>query len=223
MIRIERVTKSYPLQGFARYYVFRDVSLQLPSRTHVGVVGRNGAGKSTFLRLVGGMELPDEGRIVAEGTISPPLGLSSGFAQQLSGRDNARFVCRINGDDHRHAAERVEFIRHFTELGEFFERPVKTYSSGMRARLAFAISMAFDYDYYLIDELTAVGDQKFRQKAEAAFAEKKGRASIIMASHGLDQLKRDCEVGIYMKKSGPVFYDDIGKAIADSRKDQQSA
>ncbi|MEW6167436.1 MAG: ABC transporter ATP-binding protein [Pseudomonadota bacterium] len=223
MIRLDRVTKSYPLQGFARYYVFRDLCLQLPSRTHIGIVGRNGAGKSTLLRLIGGMELPEKGGITADGTISPPLGLTGGFAPQLSGRDNARFICRINGDDMRTIDERVSFIERFTELGEFFGRPMETYSSGMRARLAFAISMAFEYDYYLIDELTAVGDQKFRQKAEAAFAEKKGRASVIMVSHNLDQLRRDCEVGIYMKKSGPVFYDDIGKAIADYRKDQLAA
>lgn len=221
MIRLEGVTKSYPMQGFARYYVFRGLNLHLPARRHVGIVGRNGVGKSTLLRLIGGMELPEQGRVAADGTISPPLGLSSGFAQQLSGRDNARFVCRINGDDAHAAAERVQFIRAFTELGDFFERPVKTYSSGMRARLAFAISMAFEFDYYLIDELTAVGDQKFRNKAQAAFAEKKGRASVIMVSHNLDQLQRDCEVGIYMKKTGPVFYDDIGRAVADYRRDQQ--
>jgi capsular polysaccharide transport system ATP-binding protein len=221
MIRLEQVSKSYPLQGFARYYVFRGLNLELPARKHVGIVGRNGVGKSTLLRLIGGMELPEQGRVIADGTISPPLGLSSGFAQQLSGRDNARFVCRINGDDREVAAERVQFIGAFAELGEFFERPVKTYSSGMRARLAFAISMAFEFDYYLIDELTAVGDQKFRNKAQAAFAEKKGRASVIMVSHNLDQLQRDCEVGIYMKKTGPVYYDDIGKAVADYRRDQQ--
>ncbi|MFA5940160.1 MAG: ABC transporter ATP-binding protein [Sinimarinibacterium sp.] len=223
MIRLDRVTKSYPLQGFSRYFVFRGLSLELPSRTHVGIVGRNGAGKSTLLRLIGGMELPDAGRITADGIISPPVGLSGGFAVTLSGRDNARFICRINGDDVHAIDERISFIEDFTELGEFFDRPMETYSSGMRARVAFAISMAFEYDYYLIDELTAVGDQKFREKAQAAFTEKKGRASVIMVSHNLDQLKRDCEVGIYMKKDGPVYYDDIGKAVADYQKDQRAA
>lgn len=223
MIRIDGVTKSYPLQGFARFYVFRNLSLMLPSRTHVGIVGRNGAGKSTLLRLIGGMELPEQGRIVVDGTVSPPVGLSGGFSQQLSGLDNARFVCRIKGDDPAAAAERVDFIRDFAELGDFFERPMKTYSSGMRARLAFAISMAFEYDYYLIDELTAVGDQKFRAKTQAAFAEKKGRASVVMVSHNLDQLKKDCEVGVYMKQGGPVLYENIGRAIDDYLKDQKAA
>lgn len=220
MIRVENVTKSYPVAGFSRSYVFRDLSLELPSRTHVGIVGRNGAGKSTLLRLLGGMELPDRGRIVSDGAISPPLGLSSGFAKKLTGRDNARFICRINGDDEATTRERVAFVAGFTELGFFFDRPVFTYSSGMRARLAFAISMAFEYDYYLIDELTAVGDQQFRQKAQSAFAQKKGKASVIMVSHNLNNLKRDCEVGVYMRAAGPVVYPDIHDAIAHYRQDQ---
>lgn len=222
MIRLKNVTKSYPLQGFSRYYVIRDLTMELPPRTHIGIVGRNGVGKSTLLRLLGGLEIPERGTVSAEGIISPPLGLASGFAPKVSGWDNARFVCRINGDDAHIMRERIKFIEQFSELGEFFRRPVETYSSGMRARLAFAISMAFEYDYYLIDELTAVGDQKFREKAQAAFVELRGRASIIMVSHNLDQLKRDCEVGIYMKKGGLVFYDDIGMAIEDYRKDQKA-
>jgi capsular polysaccharide transport system ATP-binding protein len=222
MIRVRNVTKSYPLQGFSRYYVLRDLNLDLPSRMHIGIVGRNGVGKSTLLRLLGGIEIPERGTICAEGSISPPLGLTSGFAPKISGLDNARFVCRINGDDHLSMRRRVEFIERFSELGEFFNRPVATYSSGMRARLAFAISMAFDYDYYLIDELTAVGDQKFREKAQAAFADKKGRASIIMVSHNLDQLKRDCEVGIYMKRDSIMVYPEIGRAIEDYKRDQKA-
>lgn len=221
MIQIDRITKSYPLQGLARYYVFRDLSLTLPSRTHVGIVGRNGAGKSTLMRLLGGTEIPERGSIQFDGTVSPPLGLSSGFATKLSGRDNAKFVCRINGDDSQVTQERVAFIHAFSELENFFENPVNTYSSGMRARLAFAISMAFDYDYYLIDELTAVGDQKFKQKARQTFADKRGRASVIMVSHNLKQLERDCEVGIYLKKGCAVYYDDIGQAISDYQKDQE--
>lgn len=223
MIKLHQVTKSYPLRGLARYTVFRDLELELPSRTHVGIVGRNGAGKSTLLRLIGGMELPDRGSITADGTISPPLGLASGFAQQLSGRDNARFVCRINGDTSAVIRSRVAFVADFSELGEFFDHPVKTYSSGMRARLAFAISMAYDYDYYLVDELTAVGDQKFREKAQAAFASKQGKASFIMASHNLGNLERDCQVGVHMTREGPVFYEDIADAIKAYRKEQQSA
>lgn len=222
MIQVHNLTKSYPLEGFSRYFVFRGISFELPSRTHVGIVGRNGAGKSTLLRLLGGMELPDAGKVSSDGLISPPLGLSSGFAQKISGRNNARFICRINGDDNPAARERVEFIREFSELGDFFERPVETYSSGMKARLAFSISMSFRYDYYLIDELTAVGDQKFRAKAQATFAEKKGQASIIMVSHNLQALQRDCDVGLYMSPQGPLYFDDIGEAIEAYKKDQNT-
>ncbi len=222
MIQVRNLTKSYPLEGFSRYFVFRGISFELPSRTHVGIVGRNGAGKSTLLRLLGGMELPDAGQVSSDGLISPPLGLSSGFAQKISGRNNARFICRINGDDNPAARERVEFIRSFSELGDFFERPVETYSSGMKARLAFSISMSFRYDYYLIDELTAVGDQKFRAKAQATFAEKKGQASIIMVSHNLQALQRDCDVGLYMSPQGPLYFDDIGEAIEAYKKDQNT-
>lgn len=221
MIELKNITKSYWQIGFSRYYVLRNLSLQLPSRTHVGLIGRNGAGKSTLLRLIGGIELPDSGSVVADGAISPPLGLASGFAGKVSGRDNAKFVCRINGDDIETERERVAFIQSFSELGEFFERPVSNYSSGMKARLAFSISMAFDFDYYLIDELTAVGDQAFRLKAKATFLEKKGRASIIMASHNLEGLKRDCQCGIYVARNNAVFYDDIGDAVEAYHKDHQ--
>lgn len=174
------------------------------------------------MRLLGGMELPDTGRVTSDGLISPPLGLSSGFAAKIPGRDNARFICRINGDNDAAARERVEFIHQFSELGEFFDRPVETYSSGMRARLAFSISMSFQYDYYLIDELTAVGDEKFRAKAKATFAEKKGQASIIMASHNLQALGRDCQVGLYMSPQGPRYFEDIGEAIEAYKKDQKA-
>ncbi len=222
MIKVRGVTKSYVVPGYERYVVFRDVNLELPSRTHVGVVGRNGAGKSTLLRLLGGIELPDRGSITADGRVSPPLGLSSGFAPWSSGRDNARFICRINGDDVAATRERVEFIHHFTELGDFFDRPVRTYSSGMKARLGFALSLAFAYDYYLIDELTAVGDQKFKDKAKAAFESLKGQASIIMVSHNLQNLKRDCEAGIYMSPQGPQYFNDIGLAIKAYHQDRNA-
>lgn len=221
MIELNGVTKSYWQLGFSRYYVLRNLSLQLPSRTHVGIVGRNGAGKSTLLRLIGGIELPDSGTVTADGAISPPLGLASGFAPRVSGHDNAKFVCRINGDDAQTERERVEFIRSFSELGDFFDRPVTNYSSGMKARLAFSISMSFDYDYYLIDELTAVGDQNFRKKAKATFAEKKGKSSIIMVSHNLEGLKRDCQCGVYVARNSAVFYDDIGDAIEAYHQDHQ--
>ncbi|MEQ9478878.1 MAG: ABC transporter ATP-binding protein [Algiphilus sp.] len=219
MIHVENLTKSYPLPGGGRHLVLRNLALRIPSRTHVGIVGRNGVGKSTLLRLIGGIELPDRGRVIADGSVSPPLGLSSGFAPKISGRDNARFVSRITGDDKATTKERVRFVELFSELGPFFDRPVTTYSSGMRARLSFSISMAFDHDYYLIDELTAVGDRKFRQKAHDTFMEKRGRASAIMVSHNLNQLLQDCEIGIYLRDGEAMYFDDIKDAVDAYKRD----
>lgn len=222
MIVARNVWKSYPLQGFRRFQALRDLNLSLPPKTHIGIVGRNGAGKSTLLRILGRIELPDRGSVEVEGSVSPPFGLGSAFAPKLTALDNARFVCRVNGDSPRNERLRVSFIREFSELGDFFDRPVETYSSGMRARLAFSISMAYEYDYYLIDELTAVGDQKFKAKAKAAFDEKKGKASIIMVSHNLASLRQDCSVGVYIKDGRATYYDDIKNAIAEYNQDQKA-
>jgi capsular polysaccharide transport system ATP-binding protein len=220
MIKLENVTKSYPTEKFGRHYVFRGLNLELPSKTHIGILGRNGAGKSTLLRLLGGIELPDRGRLMADGSISPPMGLANGFAAQLTGRDNARFICRVSGDQDLELDARVESIRTFSELGAFFDRPINTYSSGMRARLAFSISMAYRYDYYLIDELTAVGDKQFRDKAAATFAALKGSASIIMASHNLQQIKKDCQIGVYVRRQEDIQVGDIHDIIAAYLADQ---
>ncbi|MEQ9011986.1 ABC transporter ATP-binding protein [Algiphilus sp.] len=221
MIVITDVSKSYPLQGFARYRVFHGLTVTLPSRKNIGIIGRNGAGKSTLLRLIGGIELPDSGSIKSTCSISPPVGLASGFAHQITGRDNARFVCRINGDKGATLSQRVDFVEDFAELGEFFERPVSTYSSGMRARLAFAISMSFEHDYYLIDELMSVGDKRFREKAELTFAKKRGEASIVMVSHNLGNLKRDCDCGLYLNENGITFFDSISDAVEQYESDQE--
>src|SRR5690606_14574529 len=157
VIRLERLTKSYlTLRG--RKVVFRDLSLEIPSGVNVGLIGRNGAGKSTLMRLLSAVDLPDRGKITAEGRLSWPVGLMGGMQGALTGHDNVKFVCRIHGVRGRALREKVRFVREFAELGAYFDQPVSTYSSGMRARLAFGTSMAFDFDYYLIDEVLAVGD-----------------------------------------------------------------
>jgi capsular polysaccharide transport system ATP-binding protein len=221
MIRVENLTKSYPLIGLRRHYVFRNLNLTFPERVNIGIVGRNGAGKSTLLRLLGGIEFPERGRIVVDGTVSPPHGAMAGFSHQLSGYDNAVFVCRINGLEGPEIGERVDFIRRFTDIGDFFDYPINTYSSGMRGRLAFSISMAFDFDYYLIDEITAAGDQKFKERAQAAFREKRGRSSVVMVSHALPELRRDCDVGLYIKRGEVQMYDSIDAAIQAYQSDMQ--
>lgn len=221
MIVADNVTKSYPLlNGFKRYYVFRGLSLKLPARTNIGVIGRNGAGKTTLIRLLAGLELPDSGSVTCDGRISPPLALRTGFSGSLSGRENTRFICRICGDTPDEARERIESIRAYAEIGEFFEYPVNTYSTGMKARLGFAVSMAYSYDYYLIDEATAVGDEKFKIKSQKSFEEKRGKASIVIVSHGLAHLKEWCQAGIYLKEGQALYFDDIDEAISMYKKDQ---
>ena len=213
MIRVENVCKSYLRPDGTRFVVYDDLSLTLPAKTNIGILGRNGAGKTTLVRLLSGIDRPDRGRITAEGRISPPLGLQGGVALALSGRENAKFACRICGVDGPLMRERLEFIHRFSQLEDFFDQPVRTYSSGMRARLGFAMSMSFDYDYYLMDEITSTGDQRFKMRADEAFRSKRDRASIILVSHGMSTLREWCDVGLYVKDRKVHYYDNIEEAI----------
>ncbi|SHG84954.1 capsular polysaccharide transport system ATP-binding protein [Hydrocarboniphaga daqingensis] len=219
MIKVEGVYKSYKLPNGKRHHVYRDLWLTLPGKTNIGIVGRNGAGKSTLVRLLSKMDQPDQGRITCEGLISPPIGLQSGFLPQLSGRDSARFICRIRGDDYKTQAARVEYIRALADIGPFFDQPTQSYSTGMRARLAFAISMAYDYEYYLIDELTGVGDESFRLRSDAIFQSKRGRSSIILISHSLETLRQWCDVGLYVHNGTVKYFNDINQAITEYKKE----
>lgn len=212
MIRMENVTKFYPTPR-GRKYVLRNVDIEFPQRCNIAILGRNGTGKSTLLRLLGGVDYPNSGKIHCDGKMSWPMGLQGGLQGSLSGRDNARFVCRIYGDTEDEVEEKIEFISEFTELGDYFDMPVNTYSSGMRARLSFATSMAFDFDTYLVDEITAVGDQRFKQKSHEALEEKKGRANIIKVSHNMQELIRDCDVGIFLENAQLCIYEDIKEAV----------
>ena len=209
MIRLENVVKSYRLRE-GRKVVLRNLTATF-RKTNVAILGANGAGKSTLLRLIAGTELPDSGTILREGRISWPLGFAGSFNGTLSGAENVRFVARIYGED----TERVlDFVEAFSELGEFFHMPVSSYSSGMRARLAFGVSMAVAFDYYLVDEITAVGDDKFRQKCLETFKEKLAHSSIIMISHSKATLKQYCQVGAVLHEGELTLCDDLNEAIA---------
>lgn len=212
MIELRNLTKYYPVKD-GRRYVLNDVSLVLPSRTNIAVLGPNGAGKSTFLRLIGGAEPADSGTILTDDQISWPLGLSSGFQGSLSGRQNVTFVCEINGlniDEIHHVTNQVV---NFAELGEYFDMPVSTYSSGMRARLSFGLSMAFKFDVYLIDELTSVGDSIFREKATSAFEQIRKRASLIFASHNLGTLRETCQSALFLRDGKADYYPEISEGL----------
>lgn len=212
MICLRNVTKSYPTR-LGRKYVIRNVSLDLPGDRNIAILGRNGAGKSTLLRLLGGIDFPDQGEIVTDQNISWPLALSSGFQGSMTGRENTRFVGRIHGQRHR-LAQIEQFVHQFSELERDFELPVKTYSTGMRSRLAFALSMAFEFDTYLLDEVTSVGDPRFRRKAQQALDDKRARAKVIMVAHDEKTLTRFCDLGIVLHRGELELFDDLKAAIA---------
>ncbi len=213
MIELRNLTKHYPVQSGLRY-VLRDVSLVIPSKTNLAILGPNGSGKSTLLRLIGGAEPADSGAIITDAEISWPLGLTSGFQGSLTGRQNVLFVCRINGLNVNESRYVVSQVITFTELGEYFDMPVNTYSSGMRARLSFGLSMAFEFDVYLIDELTSVGDMIFRQKAKIAFDNIRERASLIFVSHNMATLRQSCQSALFLRDGLADFYPDINEGIA---------
>lgn len=164
MIILDNLTKSYRLNSGERHYVFKNLSFEFPENCSIGLIGANGAGKSTLMRILGGMDIADSGKVKTDKTISWPVGLSGGFQGSLSARDNVKFVSRIYGYESESMREKVSFVEEFAEIGQYFDEPVKTFSSGMRSRVAFGLSMAFDFDYYLIDEAGAVGDAKFKKK-----------------------------------------------------------
>ena len=219
MILMENVSKYYATNR-GRHYVLRDVSIHLPTSCNIGILGRNGMGKSTLLRLLGGIDYPDRGRIKTTGKISWPMGLQGGVQGSLSGRDNTRFACRIYGDNEQEVERKIKFVLDFSELNDYFDMPLKTYSSGMRARLTFAISLAFDFDIYLLDEITAVGDQIFKEKSRAALQQKKDNAHIIKVSHNMQELIRDCDIGILVESGQLYIYDDIEEAVRVYRNKQ---
>lgn len=218
MIWLKNVTKSFVLKGGSRHYVFRDLSLKIERGTNVALMGRNGSGKSTLMSLISGNLAPDSGRVVCRCSVSWPVGIQTGFQGSMTGRENVQFVSRIHGDSYREMCERVEFVAGFADLGAYFDMPVQTYSAGMRSRLGFAMSMAFDFDVYLADEITSVGDHVFKKKSAAAFEEKRGKASVIMVSHDVDTIREWCDKAIYIENGQHTIYDNINDAIERYRR-----
>jgi capsular polysaccharide transport system ATP-binding protein len=217
VISLDNVTKSYmTLNG--RKIVFRDLSLDIPEGVNVGLIGRNGAGKSTLMRLVSAVELPDSGKILTRGRLSWPVGLRGGMQKNLTGRDNVKFVCRIQGIRRTGMQEKIRYVQDFAEIGEYFDQPLSTYSSGMQARLAFGTSMAFDFDYYLIDEVMAVGDATFKRKSRKVFNERLQRARVILVSHNMKLIRRMCDVVVHLDNGQATVYDNVRAGIAAYRK-----
>ncbi|WP_459618477.1 ABC transporter ATP-binding protein [Bordetella sp. 2513F-2] len=212
MIELRNITKSY-LTIKGRKYVFRDLSFTVPPGRNIALIGRNGAGKSTLMRLLCGLDMPDSGKIITDKKISWPVGLSGGFQGSLTGRQNVKFVCRVQGVSGEAMRECVRSVQEFAEIGSAFDEPVKTYSSGMRARVAFGLSLAFDFDYYLIDEAISVGDAHFRDKATAAFQDKVGKANVILVTHGMGQVRKMCDMVLLLENGQVTSFEDIDEGI----------
>ena len=210
MIRLENVTKYYP-SPLGNQYIFSDLCFDIPTGHNIAILGSNGAGKSTLFRLIAGSEYPNSGNISTHKSLSWPVALATGIHPQMTGRENARFIARVNGVENLAAYEAR--ILAFSELGVHFDLLVKDYSSGMRSRLAFACSISIDFDVYLIDEVTSVGDAKFKNRAKEALMEISERASVIMVSHQMNELRKFCDSAIVLDKGQLTFYDDLEQGI----------
>jgi capsular polysaccharide transport system ATP-binding protein len=210
MIELEQISKAYATRT-GKNQVLDAISFSFEPHTNIGILGKNGAGKSTLLRIIAGTEQPDSGHVHRKGVVSWPIGFSGGFNGSLTGEENCRFVARIYGTD---IDEVVGSTADFAELGDYFYMPVKTYSSGMRARLAFGLSMAIEFDAYLVDEVTAVGDSTFQEKCRKAFERRSGRASVIIVSHNLSTVKDYCQRCAVLKNGKLLVYDTVDEASA---------
>lgn len=208
MIDLLNVSKTYRLKK-GRKTILNGVTAQLPWR-NTGILGRNGAGKSTFLRLVAGIEEPDSGIVKRSRTFSWPIGFRGSFHPMLSGIENVRFVARLYGQN---TEEMIDKVESFAELGQFFYEPVKTYSSGMGARLAFGLSMAIKFEVFLVDEIMAVGDAKFQAKSKAAFKAMLPTSRILMVSHSMPALREYCEAGLVIDNGRMTYFEDLEDAI----------
>jgi len=210
MILLENLTKYYPSTA-GKQFVFEKLNFVFPEGRNIAILGSNGAGKSTLFRIIAGSEYPNKGKVTTDLSISWPVALATGIHPLMTGRENTRFIGRVNGvadlDDYE------KKVIEFSELGTKFDLPVRTYSSGMRSRLSFACCISIDFDVYLIDEATSVGDLQFRKKAKQALMDKKNSANIIMVSHELDELKLFCDSAVILHQGKLEYYDNLEHAI----------
>lgn len=214
MICLNDVSKTYHTRG-TETIVARNINLVFPKERAVGLLGRNGAGKSSLLRMIAGTMRPTFGQIDIAGTVSWPVGFAGSFHGDLTGLQNTRFVARIYGVD---SSQLVDFVEDFAELGHHFRLPFRSYSQGMRARLGFAMSMGIAFDFYLIDEVTSVGDAAFREKCERMLTHRLTSAGAIVVSHNLGFLRRVCNAGVVIEDGVTDWFDDIDAAIQSHRK-----
>jgi capsular polysaccharide transport system ATP-binding protein len=212
MIELQNVTKYFRTpQG--KHYILKNSTFSIPSDVNIGILGRNGAGKSTLMKMLGKIEFPNEGKIISDKSFSWVMGVGGGFQNNMTGRANVKFVCRIYGKSKAEIDRSIAFVKEFSELGDYFEMPIKTYSSGMKSRLTFGLSLAFDFDYLLIDETLSVGDARFRKKSKEALMKKIESCNVLLVSHDMGTLRDICDVGIVSHNAKLHYFDDIKDAI----------
>ena len=209
MIELDQVFKFYKTDGF-RKIVLDHVSTVFETGRSYGLLGVNGAGKSTTLRLIAGTELPNAGKVRRTLRVSWPLGFAGGFHPLMTGRENVKFVSRAYGADVR---KTLDFVEDFAELGDYIDVRVKTYSSGMMARLAFGLSMAIDFDCYLVDEITAVGDGRFQARCKEAFDQRRKTSDLIVVSHSMGTIKDYCDRGAVLVDGHMIMFNSVDSAI----------
>ena len=210
MIRIRNLRKAYHLQGQTKI-VADNISVDFEPGKVIGLLGRNGAGKSSLLRMVAGTMRQDSGTIDIDGTVSWPVGFAGSFHKDLTGAQNTKFLARIYGVD---TEELREYVEDFAELGQQFYLPVRTYSSGMRSRLAFGLSMGIKFDVYLVDEVTSVGDASFRKKSMRVFQDRMETSGALLVTHNLRVIKRVCDAACVLDEGRLTYYDNVDEAIA---------
>lgn len=208
MITLRNISKSYRTHG-GLVPVLRNISLEVRPGEKLGILGRNGAGKSTLIRLISGAEQPDTGTVTRNMSVSWPIAFGGAFQGTLTGLDNLRFICRIYGVD---PEPQIGFVQDFSELGRYLREPVKNYSSGMRARLAFALSMVIDFDCFLIDEVVSVGDDRFTKKCQTELFEKRGDRAMIIVSHNFNYIKEHCREILLLREGEATAFEDMDEA-----------
>lgn len=209
MISFQSVSKSFNT-GFGKNLVLNNINLQVKPGQRLGILGVNGSGKSTMVRLLSGACKPTKGNVTRSMSVSWPLGLTGGFQTKLTGLDNVRFICRVYG---LHPDNGIAFIEDFTELGKFLKEPVHTYSSGMRSKLAFAISFLVDFDCYLIDEALAVGDARFQEKCHHQLFERRKDAALVLVSHSNQLIRQYCDSAVLLKDKTIHHFNSLEEAI----------
>lgn len=210
MVRLENLGMRFPTVA-GHKVLFDNVNITFPSRRSVALLGRNGAGKSTLLEIIAGSVQPTRGRVVSDGSVSWPVGFAGSFHRDMTGAQNVRFIARIYGVD---TDELIGFVEHFAGLGQHFHMPVRSYSSGMKSRLAFGASMGIKFDTYLVDEVTSVGDASFRRQSAKLFHARMETSSAIVVTHSPKQVRKLCNAGMVLERGTLRYYDDVDEALA---------